>query len=140
VADLSDLRRDWSNRVNRLQAAVVVLSQSYAGRIEAHMKANRRWTDRTANARNRLFGRATFELGTQPQTFSVGIVAGHGMDYGIYLELGTRFMRIPPMAIPPGSPSVVPATGLVGYPIVGPTLELYAPRFAADVQGLLGRI
>jgi hypothetical protein len=129
VPDLNDLHADWSNRIARLQAALLSLSQTYAGRIESQMKANRPWEDRTSNARNRLFARAALEPTTNPRTFTVDLVAGHGMEYGIWLELGTRFMR---------NGSVVPSTGLIGYPIVAPTLRALAPQFVADARQLLG--
>jgi hypothetical protein len=138
MADWSDLEPDTRARFDRLRAGLIALAQSHAGRIETDMKANRAWQDRTGNARNRLFARP-YHIPTGPNRDEFGIVAGHGMQYGVHLELGTRFMRIPPMAVPPGSPSVVPATGLVGYPIIVPTLDRHAPRFFQDARRLLNR-
>lgn len=124
MAGADDLVRDLSQRSRRLEAALIALSQTYAGNIEATMKANRPWQDRSGNARNRLYGRPFFER-SSPTVFEVGVTAGHGMDYGIYLELGTRFMTRGP-GPPPGA-----------YPIVNPTLADYAPRFVEDARRLI---
>lgn len=64
----------------KLLEAVYRLATEWATRIEAQMKANAPWVNRTGNARAGLFGRA--------MKLAVGaiIVAGHSVKYGIYLE------------------------------------------------------
>jgi hypothetical protein len=64
-----------------LRRVVFEVLQEYAAQIEANMKTNAAWTDRTANARQSLESRA-YIVGNQ-----VILVACQNMDYGVYLEL-----------------------------------------------------
>lgn len=122
-------------RVARLRQGLIALSQAYSGQVLSSMRRGAPWQNRTGNARNRLFAMAY-----QQGDAEMGIIAGHGIQYGIYLELGTRFMRIPPAdPTSSGSPSVVPSTGLVGYPIVHPTLEAFRPRYFQAAERLMQR-
>lgn len=65
-----------------------------ASKGERFMKHNAPWTDRTTNARNGLFG--VFKR----EGFIFRIIFGHSVDYGIYLEDGTRNMRARPIIRP----------------------------------------
>jgi len=65
----------------RMRAATIALAQNWAGRMEAYMKRNAPWTDRTGNARNGLWGAAGIE------GHDVFIRIGHTVEYGKWLEL-----------------------------------------------------
>jgi HK97 gp10 family phage protein len=98
-----------------LNRAAYGVCRYWDSRIEAHMKHNAPWKDRTTNARNGLFANAA--------KFSknvFGIILGHSVSYGIYLERGTRFMR--------------------ARPIIIPTLNEYGPRVMATFQNILNRL
>lgn len=98
----------------RLGRAVFGVAKYWDGRIESHMKQNAPWNDRTTNARNGLFATAT-KLGD-----AFAIILGHSVTYGIYLELGTRFMR--------------------ARPIIVPTIEEFAPKVMQTLSKILSRL
>lgn len=62
------------------------------------MKANAPWEDRTGEARSGLKGNVQFNAGVGPEGTAMRIFLGHGVDYGIHLELGMggRFQIIKP--------------------------------------------
>jgi hypothetical protein len=66
-----------------------------AGRCEAQMKTDAPWRDRTTDARNGLWSEAI----NQEDRFQ--LYAGHGVEYGIYLEKsnGGRFQVVMPTLI-----------------------------------------
>jgi len=80
---------DWADRQ---RAAVIMLAKNWAGQLEGRAKANAKWTDRTSNARNGLFG-STGIAGNEVQ-----IYLGHSVEYGIFLELANdgRFAILKP--------------------------------------------
>ena len=65
----------------KAQVAIQMFAQEGAKKFQNYAKQNRPWTDRTGHARQRLVGWV--------ETFSnkVRIHIGHGVDYGVYLEL-----------------------------------------------------
>lgn len=83
-----------------------------APQLEAHMKINAPWTDRTGNARQGLRAEA-FEDGD-----NMGIILYHQVPYGIWLELanGQR------------------------YAIIIPTLESQGPEVMASIERILEQI
>lgn len=89
--DISDL----VNGLRQLQAGVddAVLMLAYQGglKLQNFAKENRRWTDRTGSARQRLTGSA----GKIDEGYRIYLA--HGVDYGIWLELAheKRFSIIP---------------------------------------------
>lgn len=90
--------------------AVKALADRYAPEIEAYMKQNAVWTDRTANARQTLY--------TEVEDVSLqmaSIILSHGVEYGIYLELSNA-----------GE-----------YAIIGPTMDVFAPRIWQDVVNMM---
>lgn len=86
------------------------IADRYAPEIEAHMKANAVWVDRTGNARQTLSAEVE-----DAALNMVEIILAHGVDYGIYLELSHG-----------GS-----------YQILAPTIDVFGPRIWADVQAML---
>lgn len=86
------------------------IAQARAVEIEAWMKINAPWTDRTSNARQTLTAEAEM-LATQ----AVQVTLAHGVEYGIFLELAHA-----------GT-----------YAIIGPALDHWTPIIWHDVQQLL---
>lgn len=99
----------------KLLRAIQGVMELNDGPAERHMKHNAPWTDRTTNARNGLFARATKLARTR-----FAIILGHTVDYGVYLENGTENMR--------------------ARPIIMPTIELFAPKVVRMLTGLLNRM
>lgn len=100
----------------KLQRAIFGVAKYWDGRIESHMKQSAPWKDRTTNARN---GLTAFAAKTSNATQFV-IVLVHSVTYGIYLELGTRFMK--------------------ARPIIRPTLQAYGPKVIKTLTKILDRL
>lgn len=79
--DSKQLLKRLENAETKSQLAIRMFAQEGAKKFENYAKINRPWTDRTGHARQRLVGWV--------ETFSdkVRIHIGHGVDYGVYLEL-----------------------------------------------------
>jgi HK97 gp10 family phage protein len=99
----------------KIERALLGVCKYWDGKVETHMKHQAPWTDRTTNARNGLAARAA-KLGGSV----FGIILSHAVDYGIYLERGTRYMR--------------------ARPIINPTIDIYAPKVIAFTAKLLDRL
>ena len=89
--------------------AVVEIAQRRAPEIEAWMKANAPWTDRTGNARQTLHTEVQMVVDT------VVITLAHGMSYGRFLELAHGGQ----------------------YAVIGPALDEFAPKLWDDIKQLL---
>jgi type II secretory pathway component PulM len=93
-----------------IRRAVLAIAQRRAPEIEAWMKANAVWTDRTGNARQ--------TLNTDAQQVAIDMIriflAG-GVDYQVYLELSNAGR----------------------FAIIGPALDHWGPIIWADVQALM---
>ena len=74
--------RDCQIYRSKFEVAVITLAEVAATKMEAYAKANRLWTDRTGNARQKLAGSAAWVTKDQ-----VMIVVAHHMYYGYWLEL-----------------------------------------------------
>ena len=79
--DASKLLANLENAETKSQVAIRMFAQEGAKKFENHAKKNRPWTDRTGHARQRLTG------WVEVLTNRVRIYIGHGVDYGVYLEL-----------------------------------------------------
>lgn len=108
----SNLSRELGAAKDRFMRAANIAAQSMAPEVENYMKLNAPWTDQTTNARNGLAARA-FQDGN-----TIGIVAFHQVDYGIWLE--TRWNG--------------------RYAIINPTIEAMGPRVMDRFNRLLERI
>lgn len=65
----------------KMDTALKIYAGTQAKKFEGYAKVNRKWTDRTGDARKRLTGRTeSFPLGQR-------IILSHGVEYGIWLEL-----------------------------------------------------
>lgn len=80
----SDFIKRLSDVETKSQVAFRMFATEGAKKFENYAKQNRPWTDRTGQARQRLTGWV--------EMFSdkIRIHIGHGVDYGIYLELANQ--------------------------------------------------
>lgn len=85
---MASFKVDYSAVKNKLESmekksavAIKMYAQEGAKKFENYAKTNRRWTDRTGHARQRLTG------WVEVLADKVRICIGHGVDYGVYLEL-----------------------------------------------------
>lgn len=93
-----------------IRRGVYQIAQRRALEIEAWMKQNAPWTDRTGNARQTLYTAVE-----QASRDMVDIIMAHGMDYGIFLELAHAGR----------------------YAIIGPAIDYWGPILWNDVRALL---
>lgn len=89
--DMSDMISGLGNFEEKADKAIRVCSEQGALKLQNFAKENRKWTDRTGHARQRLHG----YVGKIPEGYRIHLA--HGVDYGIWLELahGKRFSIIP---------------------------------------------
>ncbi len=78
--DERELVRGLSNARQEVRDAAYRIAEFQAPRVEAYMKINAPWTDRTGNARAGLRAQA-YQDGSE-----TGIVLYHSVPYGIFLE------------------------------------------------------
>lgn len=96
-----------------IHKAVKQLIDRYAPDVEAWMKTNASWTDRTGNARQSLKTEVD-EVINEMVTLFLSYGEPGEIEYAIYLELSHGG----------------------NYAIIGPALDYFAPRIWADVQRL----
>lgn len=89
----SELYKGIDKMSTKLGAAVLMYASNQAQKLEASMKKNRPWTDRTGMAKARLSASVS-----QPDEHTIRITLAHGVEYGIWLELahGENFAIIKP--------------------------------------------
>lgn len=97
----------------RTDNAVGGVMEYWDSKIEAYMRINAPWTDRTGNARSGLFAKAGHERFKRHW-----IDLGHRMPYGIWLEI--RFAG--------------------KYAIVFPSLVLFGPKIMKTMNKLFARL
>lgn len=96
----------------KLDRAIRGVCRYWDGRVEAHMKTEAPWTDRTSNARN---GLAAF-AGTTANGHAIYLT--HSVHYGIYLEKKNNGR----------------------YAIIIPTINEYAPKVIKTLTKILDRL
>lgn len=107
-----------------IRRAVYMVMQRYQAEIEAWMKTNAEWIDRTGNARQALYA----EVSPASPAEIIGIIAliiAHGVEYGAYLE-----------GYDPRH-NFAPTRQGWKYAIVTAALDEFGPKIWADVQGVL---
>lgn len=89
--DIDALVKNLTLLQSAIDPAVHMLAEQGAIKMENFAKENRKWTDRTGQARQRLKGSTT------QITNGYRIIIAHGVDYGIWLELAheKRFSILP---------------------------------------------
>lgn len=108
--NIAPLERSLIELAAKSEKAITTLCQAGALDMEAYMKTNRPWTDRTGQARQRLTGRVE-----HPEKTTWEIVLSHGVDYGIYLEFAHEKK----------------------YAIIYPTIQMKSPEMMSSFQGLI---
>lgn len=111
--DQSKLSKNMEKFSLKLGAAVLMYANTKAVQLEASMKRNRPWTDRTGAAKATLR-----TVVTQPDQNTIRITLAHGVSYGIWLELAHEKK----------------------WAIVNPTLEKEAPNVVDGLQDLMSKI
>lgn len=94
-----------------IQRTAFDICQRFVPEIEAWMKSNAPWTDRTANARQSLWADVD-----QIARSAIIVILSHGVSYGEFLEFSH------------GSQ----------YAIIGPALDHFAPRIWAAIRREIG--
>lgn len=89
--DISGMVAGLSDLDSASDKAIRVYAEQGALKLQNFAKENRKWTDRTGQARQRLHG----YVGEIPEGYRISLA--HGVDYGIFLELANerRFSIIP---------------------------------------------
>lgn len=111
--DKSTLKQGLKFLQDRVAAALLMYANTKAPQIEATMKMNRPWTDRTGMAKATLNAKVS-----QPDDETIRITLAHGVDYGIWLELAHE----------------------KNYAIIAPTVQQEAPKIENDLAGLFNKI
>jgi hypothetical protein len=106
------LSSNLRNGPAKVKRAAMITAQRMAPEVEAYMKNNAPWTDRTGNARNGLAAHA-YQEGDE-----VGILLYHQVSYGIWLEVANGGK----------------------YAIIQPTIDTMGPRVMQQYNNLLERI
>lgn len=109
----STLSAGLDKMAEKLGALVLMYSATKAVEIEAKMKQNRPWTDRTGMAKATLNAKVS-----QPDSNTVRITLAHGVEYGIWLELAHE----------------------KNYAIIAPTVEREAPLLVKDLNNLMSKL
>lgn len=82
-----------NNLNEKVDDAVRVMATQGGQKMQNFARENRKWTDRTGQARQRLVGGS----GLMPRGHGYRVYIAHGVDYGIWLELAheKRFSILP---------------------------------------------
>lgn len=125
------------NHIERKIAGLNALLLNFGGVLEEYAKENASWNDRTGHARQDIHS------GVEDHGDEMLLYLAHGMEHGLYLELGTGIHG------PKHEPYVIKAKdkkalfwagathpvrkvihpGMKAQPIIAPTLEAHIPRF-----------
>ena len=111
--DSSTLKKNLDKMSVKLGAVLLMYSATKASELQAKMKLNRPWTDRTGMAKATLSAKVS-----QPNKNIIRITLAYGVDYGIWLEL---------------------ANGK-NYAIIAPTIREEGPRIVEDLQDLMSKL
>lgn len=109
----STLKKNLDKMSEKLGAVILMYASTKASELEAKMKINRPWTDRTGMAKALLKAKVS-----QPSPTIVRITLAHGVSYGIWLEL---------------------AHGK-NYAIIAPTIRNEGPRVISDFDNLMSKL
>lgn len=109
----STLNKNLDKMAVKLGAVILMYASTKASELQAKMKVNRPWTDRTGMAKALLNAKVS-----QPDNHTVRITLSHGVEYGIWLEL---------------------AHGK-NYAIIAPTIRDEGPRIVSDLNNLMSKL
>lgn len=111
--NVDELSQNLDEFQDRLKYAVQMYASTKANELEALMKANRKWTDRTGMAKARLNASTS-----EPDENTIRITLAHGVEYGIWLELANE----------------------KNFAIIAPTLSQQGPRVIEGLNDLMNEI
>jgi len=111
--DTSSLKKNIDKMSVKLGTVVLMYSATKASELQAKMKVNRPWTDRTGMAKATLNAKVS-----QPSQNIIRITLAHGVDYGIWLELAHE----------------------KNYAIIAPTIREEGPRIVKDLNNLMSKL
>ena len=111
--NVDELSQNLDEFQDRLKYAVQMYASTKANELEALMKANRKWTDRTGMAKARLNASVS-----EPDENTIRITLAHGVEYGIWLELANE----------------------KNFAIIAPTLSQQGPRVIEGLNDLMNEI
>lgn len=97
---------------DKVKDAIRMYAETVATKLEAYMKSNRPWTDRTGMAKARL------SAAVQEVTNGFRIALAHGVEYGLWLELANEKK----------------------YAIIQPTINSQSGEVMEGLQGLLDKL
>ena len=109
----STLKKNLDEMGTKLGTVILMYASTKASELQAKMKMNRPWTDRTGMAKALLNAKVS-----QPSTTIVRITLAHGVDYGIWLELAHE----------------------KNYAIIAPTIREEGPRIVSDLDNLMSKL
>lgn len=109
----SELKKNLDKVSVKLGAVLLMYAATKASELQAKMKINRPWTDRTNMAKALLNAKVS-----QPDSNTIRITLTHGVEYGIWLEL---------------------AHGK-NYAIIAPTINQEGPRIVEDLDDLMSKL
>lgn len=109
----SALSRGLENMQNKIGIAVKMYAITKAAELEAKMKLQRPWTDRTGLAKSTLNAQVS-----QPDPNLIRITLAHGVDYGIWLELAHE----------------------KNWAIIGPIITQESPNVINDMNNLMSKL
>ena len=109
----SNLKKNLDKMSVKLGAVILMYSATKASEIQAKMKINRPWTDRTGMAKALLNAKVS-----QPNDNTIRITLSHGVNYGIWLELAHE----------------------KNYAIIAPTIREEGPRIVEDLNNLISKL
>ena len=109
----SNLKKNLDKMSVKLGAVILMYSATKASEIQAKMKINRPWTDRTGMAKALLNAKVS-----QPNDNMIRITLSHGVNYGIWLELAHE----------------------KNYAIIAPTIREEGPRIVEDLNNLMSKL
>lgn len=121
---------------DKTEMALKMYADTSSKKLEAYAKKHRPWTDRTAQARQRLKG--TYK--TIPNGYR--LMLSHGVTYGKYLEATNN-----PNWKNPNAPGENQLTGLQTefayerkFAIISPTIRTKSPEIIKGLTNLLDRL
>lgn len=98
----------------RMDVALLAYIKTNAAKLEAYMKSNAKWQDRTGQARQSLNGSGYKE----EDNYVIKLAHGSNVNYGVFLELAHRKK----------------------YAIIRPTIQLKSPEVMQGFSGLLDKL
>lgn len=111
--DKSKLGKNLDRMSEKLGAVLLMYAATKASELQAKMKLNRPWTDRTNMAKALLNAKVS-----QPDKNTIRITLAHGVEYGIWLELAHE----------------------KNYAIIAPTVREEGPRIVEDLGNLMTKL